>query len=143
MKSFRTLALFLGTIVFLSATVIGAATSPAQVLRTRVPADIQKDYDQFIAKFRRALKANDAAAVTEMTKLPFLWNEQRDADYFRKNLYREIFTAEIRACIARNKGVYDRAPDGSDHFTVFCGEELFLFSKTPDGFRFVEVGVND
>ena len=143
MNSFRTLAFFLGAIFFLGTFAIGVATSPAQAQSKRAPTEIQKEYDQFIAKFRGALKANDAAAVTEMTKFPYYWNEMRDADYFRKNLYREIFTSKICSCIARGKGVYDRAPNGSDNFTIFCGEELYLFTKTPSGFRFVEVGMND
>ncbi len=137
MKNYRTLAFLLGAVV------IGSVMSTAQAQRTRVPADIQKDYDQFIAKFRDALKANNAAAVTEMTKFPFYWNEMRDADYFRKNIYGKVFTAKVRNCIARGKGVYDRSPQGNDNFTIFCGEELFLFTRTPNGFRFEEGGVND
>jgi hypothetical protein len=142
MKSFRTLAFLPGAVLLLGAVVIGAATSPAHAQRTKAPADIQKDYDQFIARFRNALKANDVAAVAAMTKLSFYRDDKQGADYVRKN-YRDIFTAKVSGCIARNKGVYDRAPDGTHYFTVFCGEELFLFNKTPDGFRFAEVGVDD
>lgn len=126
---------------------IGAPPAHAQAKTTartdRAPADIQKDYDAFIARFRLALKANDADAVTQMTKLPFYWGEMRDAAEFRKNLYGKIFTASIRKCLARGKGAYSRAPNGEDSFTLFCGEDLFLFTRTPDGFRFAEVGVND
>lgn len=65
MKSYRTLAILLGALT------IGAATAPAQAQTKRAPADVQKDYDQFMVKFRGALKANDGAAVAEMTKFPF------------------------------------------------------------------------
>lgn len=142
MKSFRTIAFLLGAFL-LTAFTLTAASSPALAQRTRVPADLQKDYDQFIARFRVALKANDAAAVTQMTKFPFYAGEMRDAAYFQKNLYGKIFPAKIRTCLARGKGVYDRAPNGEDNFTLFCGEDLFLFTKTPEGFRFAEGGVND
>jgi hypothetical protein len=135
MKTYRTLAFFLGAIT------LGATVSVAHA--QRAPAAIQKDYDQFIAKFRVALKANDGAAVTEMTKIPFYWNEMRDAAYFQKNIYGEIFTSKVRNCIARGKGVYARDPQGNDNYTIFCGQDLFLFTKTPSGFRFVEVGMND
>lgn len=135
MKNYRTLAFFLGALAF------GAATSVAQA--QRAPADIQKDYDSFITKFRVALKANDAAAVTGMTKFPFYAGEMRDAAYFRANLYGKIFTPKVRTCLQRAKAVYDRAPDGSENFTAFCGEELYLFTRTKDGFRFAEAGVND
>jgi len=134
-QNYRSLAFFLGAVV------IGAITSTAHA--QRAPADIQRDYDQFITKFRGALKANDGAAVTEMTKFPFYSGEMRDAAYFHKNIYGKIFTPKVRNCIMRGKGVYDRAPNGEDNFTVFCGEELFLFTKTPTGFRFAEAGVND
>lgn len=136
MTSYRTLTFLIGAAIL-------AATPAAHAQKTRVPADIQNDYDQFIGKFRNALKANDAAAVTAMTKFPFYWDEMRDAAYFQKNLYSKVFTAKVRGCIARGKGVYDRAPDGSDNFSVFCGEEIYLFTRTPDGFRFAETGVND
>lgn len=123
---------------------IGAATSAAlaQAQGDTAPAAIQKDYDQFIAKFRVALKANDAGAVTEMTKFPFYWDRMRDAAYFRKNLYGRIFTTKVRKCLARGKGAYDRAPNGEDNFTLFCGEDFFLFTRTPDGFRFIENNVS-
>lgn len=134
MKKYQILAFVLGAVV------MSGATSPALSQRAPVPADIQKDYDQFIAKFRDALKANDGAAVTEMTKFPFYWNEMRDADYFRKNLYAEIFTSKARACIARAKGFYDRSPQGDENFSIFCGEDLYLFTRTPSGFRFIEAG---
>lgn len=136
MKNFRSVALLLGAVII-------ATTSAAHAQNKPAPAAMQKEYDQFIAKFRDALKKNDAAAVTGMTKFPFYWDEMRDAAYFQKNLYSKVFTAKIRNCLARAKGVYDSAPDGSVNFTHFCGEETYLFTKTPDGFRFAETGVND
>jgi hypothetical protein len=143
MKSDRTVAFFLGAFLLTAFATITAATSPAQAQTAKVPADLQKDYDQFITKFRAALKANDAGAVTEMTKFPFYSGEMRDAAYFRKNIYSAIFPAKIRKCLARGKGVYSHAPNGEDSFTLFCGEDLFLFTQTPEGFRFAEAGVND
>lgn len=137
MQNYRPLAFILGAVA------ICAATPAAHAQRARVPAETQKEYDQFIAKFRGALKANDGAAVAQMTKFPFYWNEMRDEAYFRKNIYGKVFTAKIRDCIAQGKGVYDRAPNGEENFNFFCGQQLFLFTKTPGGFRFAEVGAND
>ena len=136
MKNFGTIALFFGAVVIASTSAAYAQDKPA-------PAAVQKDYDQFIGKFRDALKKNDAAAVTGMTRFPYYWDEMRDAAYFQKNLYSKIFTPKVRTCLARGKGFYDQAPDGSESFSVFCGEEIYLFTKTPDGFRFAETGVND
>lgn len=141
MKNFRIVSWMLGVFV-LGALVLGAATPTAQAQGARAPANIQRDYDQFIAKFRVALKANDANAVTEMTRFPFYWDEMRDAAYFRQNLYAKIFTPKVRNCLARAKGAYDRAPNGEDNFTLICGEDLFLFTRTPAGFRFAETAAS-
>ena len=120
----------------------GRSVAQAQAREARAPADVQRDFDQFIARFRLALKANDGAAVTEMTRFPYYWDEMRDAAYFRRNLYGKIFTAKIRTCLSRGKAVYDKAPNGEENFTLFCGEDLFLFTRTPAGFRFVENSVS-
>lgn len=137
MKKYQTLACLLGALA------IGGMMSPANAQTARAPVEIQKDYDQFIVKFRDALKANDGNAVTDMTAFPFYWNDMRDAAYFRKNLYGKIFTPKVRDCLARGKGVYDRSPQGQESFTLFCGQSLFLFTRTPAGFRFAETGAND
>ncbi len=137
MKSQRAIAFIL------AALAIGAATSAARAQSVRPPADIQKDYDQFIVKFRVALKANDGAAVAKLTKFPFYWNEMRDESYFRKNIYSKVFTSKARDCIARGKGTYARAPNGEENFSIFCGNDLFPFTRTSGGFRFAEVGEND
>lgn len=137
MKACRTFALLLGAIL------LGTAAQPAIAQTNLAPAALQREYDQFIAKFRGALKANDGAAVTALTKFPFIWNERRDAADFRKNIYAKVFTPKTRACVARAKGVYDRDGEGNHNYSVFCGQHIFLFTKTPNGFRFAEIGVND
>lgn len=117
--------------------------APPQASKKASP-EVQKEFSAFIEKFRAALKANDAAAVAGMTKLPFMNDAStRDAAQFRDKVYKRDFTAKTRACIQRNKAVYDRAPDNSDNYTIFCGEEIFLFTRTPTGFLFTEIGMND
>lgn len=134
MKHFWLIAFILGAIV------AGTLAFPAHA-QDSPPVEVRRDYELFIARFRGALKTNDAAAVTAMTKFPFYWDEMRDAAYFQKNLYSKIFTPKVRNCLARGKGYYARDPQGGDDYTLFCGEAFFLFSRTPDGFRFVEEGV--
>lgn len=127
----------------LAGVIVGAPQQVALAQDARAPAALQKEYDAFIAEFRAAMKANDASAVTKLTKFPFYWNEMRDAPYFEKSIYGKIFTPKTRRCLANAKGVYARDPSGTDTFTHFCGEQLFLFARTPQGFRFSEVGAND
>jgi hypothetical protein len=105
---------------------------------------LQKEFDGFIAKFRTALKANDSAAIAGMTRLPFANDEGgRDAAQFRAKVYPRYFTAKNRTCIQRGKAVYDRDGENNDNYFIFCGELIFVFTKTPAGFLFTEVGVND
>ena len=103
---------------------------------------LQKEFNAFIAKFRSALKANDASAVTGMTRFPFGSNAA-DAAEFRAKIYPDIFDAKSRACIQRSKGVYDRDGLNNDNYFIFCGEDIYVFTKTPTGFLFTEIGVND
>jgi hypothetical protein len=117
------------------------AEAPKQAIAS--PA-LQKEFDAFIAKFRAALKANDSAAVAGMTRLPFANNDAyRDAAQFRAKAYPQYFTPKNRACIQRSKAVYDRDQEGDDNYFIFCGQLIFVFTKTPAGFLFTDVGAND
>ena len=108
------------------------------------PAGLQAEFDGFFVKFRAAAKANDSAAIAAMTELPFQKDDSfRDAALFRAKAYPTIFTAQNRACLQRKKGVYDRDGQGNENFFVFCGEDIFVFGKTPSGFLFKEIGSND
>ena len=108
------------------------------------PPALQAEFDTFFVKFRAALKANDGAAVAGMTQLPFEADEPyRDAAQFRAKGYPAIFTAKNRACIQRQKALYDRDGENNENYLVFCGQHIFIFAKTPSGFLFKEIGVND
>jgi len=122
-----------------------ALAAPAQAPKNAVASpEVQKEFAAFIAKFRAALKANDSKAVAAMTKLPFMSHtDMHDAATFHEKVYKKDLTAKTRACLQREKAVYDRAPDNSDNYFLFCGEEIFTFTKTPAGFLFTEIGVND
>ena len=105
---------------------------------------LQKEFDGFIEKFRAALKANDSAAVAGMTQLPFMNDKDiRDAAQFAAKTYRTSFTAKKRACIQRGKAVYDRDDYKNEYYSIFCGDDIYVFTKTPAGFLFTDIGVND
>ena len=117
------------------------AQAPKQA--TATPA-LQKEFDGFIAKFRAALKANDSTAVAGMTRLPYGSDRSiGDAAQFRAKIYLPYFTAKTRACVQRGKAVYDRDGLNNDNYFIFCGEDIFVFTKTPAGFLFTEIGHND
>ena len=122
---------------------LAPAFTQAPKQATATPA-LRKEFDGFIAKFRAALKANDSAAVAGMSRLPFMKDASiGDAAQFREKIYKPEFTAKTRACIQRSKAVYDRDGQNNDNFFIFCGEDIFTFTRTPAGFLFTEIGMND
>src|SRR5215203_4809707 len=131
--------------IVLTAALVHLAPAFAQAPKKAVASPaLQKEFAGFIEKFRAAMKANDSAAVAGMTRLPFMNNASiRDAAQFREKVYKPDFTAKNRACIQRGKAVYDRDQENNDNYFIFCGENIFVFTKTPAGFIFTEVGVND
>lgn len=132
------------TIALVSSAPVFAQTPNTQAPDTDVASPaLQKEFEAFIAKFRAALKANDASAVAEMTKFPFGADPSVDAAQFRAKTYRSIFNAKIRTCIQRGKGVYSRDDYKNESYFIFCDDDIFVFTKTPAGFLFTEVGVND
>jgi len=136
MKRHRLFALLLAAAAIGSGSIVHAQAA-------RPSAEAQKEYDQFIPKFRAALKANNSAAVAELTKFPFQGDKAQDAQLFQKKTYGELFPAKVRNCIARGKATYDRSPNGEENFIIFCNETLFMFTRTPDGIRFADVSPND
>lgn len=131
------------SMVVLASALMSPALALAQAPRKAPPA-VQAEFDDFIAKFRAALKANDSAAVAAMTKLPFMGDKTySDAAQFRAKGYQEFFPAKDRACVQRRKAVYDRDGENNDTYHVLCSETIFTFTRTPAGFLFTDVGVND
>ncbi|WP_342359048.1 hypothetical protein [Terrarubrum flagellatum] len=131
--------------ILLAAALCHLAPAYAQAPKKAVASPaLQKEFTDFIAKFRAALKANDSAAVAGMTRLPYMQDEAKlDAAQFRAKAYPGIFTAKNRACIQGGKATYDRDGENNDNYFIFCGQLIFVFTKTPAGFVFAEVGAND
>jgi hypothetical protein len=131
--------------IMLAAALVNLAPAVAKAPKEAVASPaLQKEFDGFIEKFRAALKANDSAAIAGMTRLPFMNDSAiRDAAQFRANTYATSFTAKNRACLQRGKALYQREEDKTDTYCVFCGEDIFVFTKTPTGFLFTDISVND
>jgi len=131
--------------IVLATALVNLAPAVAQAPKKAVASPaLQKEFDGFIEKFRAALKANDATAVAGMTRLPFMNDKEiRDAAQFRAKTYQSEFTAKTRACIQRSKAVYDRDQENNDNYVIVCGDTYFVFTKTPAGFLFTDIGVND
>jgi len=110
----------------------------------KAPAAVQAEFKEFLPKFRAALKADDAAAVAGMATLPFQGDAAvSTAAQFQEMIYKENFTRRNRACIQRGSAVYDRDQEANDNYMIFCSELIFVFTKTPAGFRLTDIAVND
>ena len=130
--------------IVLTAALVTLAPAFAQAPKKAVASPaLQKEFDGFIEKFRAALKANDAAAVADMTRLPFGTDSIRDAAQFRAKEYPRTFTAKNRACLQRGKAVYARDGFNNDAYSLSCGQLIFSFTRTPTGFLFSDVDMND
>ena len=120
-----------------------AFAAPAPKAAVASP-EVKKEFEGFIAKFRAAVKANDSTAVAGMTQLPFMKDTAiGDAAQFRDKIYKDSFTAKTRACLQRSKAVFDRDGYNNDYYSIFCGEDIFVFTRTPAGFLFTDISVND
>jgi hypothetical protein len=105
---------------------------------------LQQEFAGFIGTFRAALKANDSAAVAGMTRLPFMNDDSiRDATQFREKVYKRNFTEKNRACIQRGKPLYSRDGENNDSYAIFCGQNIFTFTKMAGGFLFTDIDAND
>lgn len=96
-------------------------------------------FESFWKTFKAAMARNDKQAVADVTKLPFLFDSQeRDRAGFIK-IYNELFTRNIRRCIAKAKPIKE-----GENYDVFCGELIFYFGKDSDAkYKFLGFGVND
>ena len=130
------------TIVF-SFAVLQGAPALAEASKKAAPA-VQAEFASFMGKFSAALKADDAATVASMAKLPFQGDiGVSDAAQFRAKIYKNSFSPKARACLQRGTAVYDRDQENNDNFQIFCGKAIFIFTKTPAGFLLTDIGDDD
>jgi hypothetical protein len=130
--------------LLLAAALFNLSPASAAPKEAVASPEVQKEFGAFIENFRVAVKANDAKAVAGLTKMPFeSHTDDYDATAFETKVYKKEFTAKTRACIQRSKSVYERSPDKTESYLIFCGQEIFRFTKTPEGFLFTAIGAND
>ena len=114
---------------------VPAALAPAQANRGAVNNDA---FTSFWSQFRQAVVDGKKEAVADLTKLPFLMDgaSNNRAAFLRK--YDSLFTTAIRTCFRNAKPVRE-----TDAYSVFCGEQIFVFSQSGGRYLFSDIGVND
>jgi len=95
-------------------------------------------FPAFWAQFKAAVQKRDKEAVARMTKFPFMGQYHSKAEFIKG--YALILDERTRRCFSKAKPVKD---DKGDSYSVFCGEEIFTFSKANGEYRFTDIGMND
>jgi hypothetical protein len=95
-------------------------------------------FPAFWAQFNAAVQKRDKEAVARMTKFPFMGQYRSKADFIKG--YALILDERTRRCFSKAKPIKD---DGRDSYSVFCGEEIYGFSKVEGEYRFTDIGMND
>ena len=115
-------------------------------------------FNSFWTEFKAAVAKGDKEAVASMTRFPFyLDKELTKAEFIRK--YNVVFNRPIQRCIARTKPTNDyqaylkmlkqypkqQLPkqDDTGSYSLYCGEEIYLFAIVDGKYKFTEIGVND
>ena len=92
-------------------------------------AQAQSDWAAYWQKFKTAVVKGDKQTVLSLSKSEML-----------PDSYQQLFGSRARRnCFAKAKPVKD--DDGS--YSVFCGEQGYLFQKIEGQYRFVEGFAND
>ena len=94
-----------------------------------------ESFATFWAGFKSAVAKSDKEAVVAATKFPY-YGQLSKAEFIQQ--YSTLFTKEVRKCFATAKPVKDR-----DYYFVFCGEEIFTFTKVNGAYKFTGVDMND
>jgi len=111
------------------------------VLEPARSAEIKPEAHSFAAfwlQFKAAVEKGDKEAIAGMTKLPFIYEKLAKAPFVKQ--CDELFSARVRRCFRNAKPVKE---DKRDSYSVFCGENIFVFEKGKDGYQFTDLGVND
>lgn len=94
----------------------------------------------FWIQFKTAVAKDDKNAIAEMTKFPFPYGTKHlsKAEFIKE--YGKLFDKKTRRCFPTAKPVKE---DDRDSYSVFCGEDIFVFSKENGEYRFTDIGMND
>ena len=109
-------------------------------------AQSTQSFSSFWAHFKAAVAKDDKEAVATMTKFPVdIGGQVTRAAFIKK--YPEIFNQKVRRCFAKEKPVSDnQAPQsqqGGGSYSLFCGDDIFLFERADGKYKFTGRGVND
>jgi hypothetical protein len=105
-----------------------------------VAAAEARSFAEFWVQFKTAVAKDDKEAIAEMTKFPFPYGTKHlsKAEFIKE--CGKLYDQKTRRCFAKAKPVKE---DDRDSYSVFCGEEIFVFEKVNGEYRFSDIGMND
>ena len=98
-----------------------------------------QSFATFWTQFKTAVASKNKEAIAGMTKFPFNHGKQLTKAEFLKQ-FDVIFNAKVRKCFQNAK---PEKESNRESYTVFCGEDIFTFSKENGAYRFTDIDVND
>jgi hypothetical protein len=100
------------------------ATAPLVV----TAAQSDPAFEAFLQRFRAALRAQDGAALADLTRLPFLFeNRPRDREAFIR-IVPKLFDGQTTRCLLKARPVPE-----ADAQVLFCRPYAFYFRRGPGG----------
>lgn len=102
----------------------------ALLLATGAAGAAQPDpaFDGFLQRFRAALRTQDAAALADLTRLPFLFESQpRDREAFLA-IVPKLFDGQTTRCLLKARAVPE-----ADAQVLFCRPYAFYFRRGSGG----------
>jgi hypothetical protein len=99
-----------------------------------------RSFAAFWVQFKPAVAKDDKKAIAEMTKIPFPYATKHlsKAEFIKE--CGKLFDQKTRRCFSKAKPVKE---DDRESYSVFCGEEIFVFEKVNGEYRFTDIGMND
>jgi hypothetical protein len=98
-----------------------------------------ESFAPFWTQFKAAVATKNKEAIAGMTKFPFNYREKMTRADFMKQ-FDVIFNAKVRKCFQKEKPTKDT---NRESYTVFCGEDIFTFTRENGEYRFTDIDVND
>jgi hypothetical protein len=118
------------------ALILLVLTRPLQGAETKPEAG---SFAPFWTQFKAAVANKDKDAIAGMTKFPFNYGKKMSrADFIKQ--FDEIFNAKVRKCFQAAKPTKDT---NRESYTVFCGEDIFTFTKENGEYRLTDLDLND
>lgn len=119
--------------LLICALLLAATLAPASQGQT---APSNESFAQFWTRFKAALAKDDQQTVAALAKFRI-----DDSTYLTDKDFLAKWYGELkrkRRCLARAKPVKEQAS-----YSVFCGEQIFLFERIEGAWKFTGIGAND